>query len=101
MCLSKSSPLHCDWKLVCDRALKLTQEDIDVLAHKYPIEPMKGVFDIMRERKMIVGQLVAVLSEIERLDALEILTNAGYPLDAIPSSGMQGNNKDKAITKTI
>ena len=38
-----------------------------------------GVFQLMRERHVNLGQLVQVLKEMQRFDALSVLTEAGYP----------------------
>ena len=40
---------------------------------------MDGVFQLMRERHVNLGQLVQVLKEMQRFDALSVLTEAGYP----------------------
>ena len=40
---------------------------------------MDGVFQLMRERHVTLGQLVQVLKEMQRFDALSVLTEAGYP----------------------
>ena len=40
---------------------------------------MDDVFQLMSERHVSVGQLVQVLKEIQRFDALSVLTEAGYP----------------------
>ena len=53
---------------------------------------MDGVFQLMRERHVNLGQLVQVLKEMQRFDALTALTDAGYPdnptLHPYVSSGM-------------
>ena len=40
---------------------------------------MDSVFQLMRERHVTLGQLVQVLKEMQRFDALSVLTEAGYP----------------------
>jgi len=40
---------------------------------------MDGVFQLMRQRHVKLGQLVQVLKEMQRFDALSVLTEAGYP----------------------
>lgn len=40
---------------------------------------MDDVFQLMRERHVSLGQLVQVLKEMQRFDALNVLTEAGYP----------------------
>ena len=40
---------------------------------------MDDVFQLMRERHVNLGQLVQVLKEMQRFDALSVLTEAGYP----------------------
>ena len=39
---------------------------------------MDDVFQLMRERHVNLGQLVQVLKEMQRFDALSVLTEAGY-----------------------
>lgn len=40
---------------------------------------MDNVFQLMRERHVNLRQLVQVLKEMQRFDALSVLTEAGYP----------------------
>ena len=42
---------------------------------------MDTVFQLMKERHVNLGELVQVLNEIQRFDALSVLTEAGYPDD--------------------
>ena len=42
-------------------------------------QTMDGVFQLMREMHVNLGQLVQVLKEMQRFDALSVLTEAGYP----------------------
>ena len=40
---------------------------------------MDAIFQLMKERHVKLGQLVQVLIEMQRFDALSVLTEAGYP----------------------
>ena len=42
-------------------------------------QSMDAVFQLMRERHVNLGRLVEVLREMQRFDALSVLTDAGYP----------------------
>ncbi|XP_078376576.1 uncharacterized protein LOC144659921 isoform X2 [Oculina patagonica] len=43
---------------------------------------MDAVFQLMKERHVKLGQLVQVLHEMQRFDALSVLTEAGYPVQS-------------------
>ena len=40
---------------------------------------MDAVFQLMSERQVRLGELVEVLKEMNRYDAISVLTEAGYP----------------------
>ena len=40
---------------------------------------MDVVFQLMSERRVTLGELVQVLREMQRFDAISVLTEAGYP----------------------
>ena len=40
---------------------------------------MDSVFQLMSERQVRLGELVEVLKEMNRYDAISVLTEAGYP----------------------
>lgn len=42
---------------------------------------MDAVFQLMKERHVTLSQLVQVLNEMQRFDALSVLAEAGYPDD--------------------
>lgn len=40
---------------------------------------MDAIFQLMSEREVRLGELVEVLKQINRYDAISVLTEAGYP----------------------
>ena len=67
---------------VAARVLYLTLEETNALfitAFDHPGVPVDAVFQLMMERQVNLGQLVKVLKDMQRFDALGVLTEAGYP----------------------
>jgi len=66
---------------IAGRLFNLTLEEAMSLRDntEHGCQGMDGVFQLMRERHVNLGQLVQVLKEMQRFDALSVLTEAGYP----------------------
>lgn len=66
---------------IAGRLFNLTLEEAMSLRDdtEHSCQSMDGVFQLMRQRHVNLGQLVQVLKEMQRFDALSVLTEAGYP----------------------
>ena len=66
---------------IAGRLFNLTLEEAMSLRDdtEHSCQSMDGVFQLMRQRHVNLGQLVQVLKEMQRFDALSLLTEAGYP----------------------
>ena len=64
---------------IAGRLFNLTLEEAMSLRDNTEHGCMDSVFQLMRERHVNLGQFVQVLKEIQRFDALSVLTEAGYP----------------------
>ena len=66
---------------IAGRLFNLTLEEAMSLRDdtEHSCQSMDGVFQLMRQQHVNLGQLVQVLKEMQRFDALSVLTEAGYP----------------------
>ena len=71
---------------IASRLFNFTVEDAlafrDITDHTNSLrESVDPMFQLMTQRRVTVDQLVQVLKEMQRLDAIRVLTEAGYPAD--------------------
>ena len=69
---------------IASRIFDLTLEEAialkDLTGHSNSMHAgMDAVFQLMSERQVRLGELVEVLKEMNRYDAISVLTEAGYP----------------------
>ena len=72
--------LNRDWLRIAGVLFHLTLEKVVLLKDSSPEgHNMDAIFLLMCERQIKLGQLVEVLMELQRFDAISLLTEAGYP----------------------
>ena len=68
---------------IASRLFDLTFEEAtalrDITDRNCMHSTMDAVFQLMSERHVTLGELVQVLREMNRFDAISVLTEAGYP----------------------
>ena len=80
--LNLPSPLGNDWKGVAGEML-LPYKTVMSLDHHSSEGMMRGILEIMFEKKFTAGDFVDLLQKIQRPDVIEILIEAGFPRNSI------------------
>ena len=80
--LNLPSPLGNDWKGVAGEML-LPYKTVMSLDHHSSEGMMRGIVEIMFEKKFTAGDFVDLLQKIQRPDVIEIFIEAGFPRNSI------------------
>lgn len=98
--LNLPSPLGNDWKGVAGEML-LPYKTVMSLDHHSSEGRMRGILEIMFEKKFTAGDFVDLLQKIQRPDVIEIFIEAGFPRNSIREKENDEEDSHSSLQEVI